>query len=100
MSKGQFSLHIQREGQGGPDHRHYLAEGSHISQREFAERLLQAVEKKGTILVYNKNFENGILNHLKEKFDDLAGPIEQIQERMVDLMAPFRKIAFPPQVAF
>lgn len=87
----QFSLHIQEKNRAEPLHRYYLAEGPHSSHQEFAESLVQSVEKKGTVLVYNKTFENTILNHLKEEFDHLATRIEKIQARMVDLMAPFRK---------
>lgn len=87
----QYSLHIQPKKNADTLHRYYLAEGPHTPHRDFAESLLQAVEKKGTILVYNKAFENTILNHLKAEFDHLADSIEQIQERMVDLMTPFRK---------
>ena len=87
----QYSLHIQEKNRAEPLHRYYLAEGPHSSHQEFAESLVQSVEKKGTVLVYNKTFENTILNHLKEEFDHLATRIEKIQARMVDLMAPFRK---------
>lgn len=87
----QYSLHIQEKNRAEPLHRYYLAEGPHSSHQEFAESLVQSIEKKGTILVYNKTFENTILNHLKEEFDHLGTRIEKIQARMVDLMAPFRK---------
>lgn len=87
----QYSLHIQEKNRVEPVHRYYLAEGPHSSHQEFAESLVQSVEKKGTVLVYNKTFENTILNHLKEEFDHLTTRIEKIQSRMVDLMAPFRK---------
>lgn len=87
----QYSLHIQPAPGADPLHRHYLAEGPHSGCLAFAESLLAAVEKKGTVLVYNIAFENTILNHLKNEFDHLAGRIEKLQSRMVDLMAPFRK---------
>lgn len=87
----QFSVHIEHKKGGELEHRNYLAEGLHSSHREFAEKLLKSIDKKGTILVYSKAFENTILNHLKEEFGDLSDGIEKIQNRMVDLMAPFRK---------
>ena len=68
-----------------------MAEGPHSNHLEFAETLVDCIGKKGTVLVYNKTFENSILNHLKEEFPHLAEKIEKIQERIVDLMAPFRK---------
>jgi hypothetical protein len=87
----QFSVHIQPKKGDELAHKYYLAEGPHSNHLEFAERLLECIGKKGTVLVYNKTFENSILNHLKEEFAHLAGKIEMIQERIVDLMAPFRK---------
>jgi len=87
----QFSLHIQQKKESELEHQYYLAEGSHTNHQEFAEKLLAAVEKKGSILVYNKTFENTILNHLKEEFEHFSKRIENIQDRMIDLMAPFRK---------
>ena len=87
----QFSLHIQNKKGGKPEHRFYLAGGTHSHQSEFVEKLLEAVEKKGTILVYNITFENTILNQLKNDFKPLAKQIEKVQSRLVDLMTPFRK---------
>jgi len=87
----QFSVHIQAKKGAELEHKDYLADGPHTHQLEFAEKLLDCVGKKGTVLVYNKTFENGILNHLLEEFPHLTKKIEGIQKRMVDLMAPFRK---------
>ncbi len=87
----QFSVHMQQEREGDLSHQYYLAEGPHSKHLEFAEKLIGCIGNNGTVLVYNKTFENTILNHLKEEFDHLSGKIEKIQDRMVDLMAPFRK---------
>lgn len=87
----QYSLHIQKTPDSDLDHKYYLAESSAAHHLEFVEKLLDSFEKKGSILVYNKTFENTILNNLKEEFPNLSGRIEEIQARMIDLMAPFRK---------
>lgn len=87
----QFSLHIQKKRSGDIKHVAYLAEGPHEPHRVFAEQLLAAAGTKGSVLVYNKSFENSILKHLKEEFEDMATAIEQLQNRLVDLMPPFRK---------
>ena len=87
----QFSVHIQPEKGDGLLHKYYLAEGQQVKRLEFAENLIQCMGNNGTVLVYNKTFENTILNHLKVEYDHLSGKIEKIQERMVDLMTPFRK---------
>lgn len=39
-----------------------------------------------------------ILNQLKEEYADLAPAIENIQERLVDLMIPFKKHYRPPEM--
>ncbi len=87
----QYSLHIQSNKGAELIHKTYLAEGPHKEHYEFAESLLESVDKRGTVLVYNKTFENTILNHLKDEYTDLSPDIENIQTRMIDLMAPFRK---------
>lgn len=87
----QFSLHIQQKEGGELEHKFYLADHKYSNHLEFAEKLLEAIPKEGSVLVYNKTFENTILNHLKAEFKQLAPAIENIQERLVDLMTPFRK---------
>lgn len=87
----QFSLHIQGNEASEIEHRYYLAESPRTGHMEFAEKLVASMANGGTILVYNKTFENSILNHLKEEFVQLAPAIENIQSRIVDLMQPFRK---------
>ncbi len=87
----QYSLHVQHEPAAQLAHRYYLAAGPHSLHREFADSLVQAFEKEGSVIVYNKTFENTIMEHLKEDFPDLSSTIENIQSRLVDLMVPFRK---------
>jgi hypothetical protein len=87
----QFSLHKKIDKNSTLDHRYYLADGPHTPHLEFIEHLLRSIEQTGSILVYNKTFENTILNHLKEEFKHLAPGIEKIQARLVDLMKPFRR---------
>jgi predicted RecB family nuclease len=87
----QYSLHLQKTKGDPMDHRYYLADSPATHHLEFLENLLGAVEKKGSVVVYNKTFENMILNNLKAEFTHLSSDIEKIQSRMVDLMVPFRK---------
>ena len=87
----QYSLHKQKKESAELEHLYYLAEGPHTSQLEFAEHLISNMGKRGSVLVYNKTFENTILKHLKEEYEHLAERIENIQNRMIDLMTPFRK---------
>jgi len=86
----QFSVHRQ-DSPGGPlTHFEWLAQSGNDPRKEFLSNLLGAMGKTGTILVYNASFENSRLNDLAYWFPRKAAAIEAIQERMIDLMSPFR----------
>ena len=87
----QFSLHIQNKRGGKVKHLEYLAENKNTDLRNFVEQLIKALGNKGSIIVYNKPFENTRLRELKEQFDEYEETISAIQKRLVDLMIPFRK---------
>lgn len=54
------------------------------------EKLIEVLGTNGTILVYNKSFENSRLEELKHDFPHLSQQISNIQQRLVDLMTPFK----------
>lgn len=95
----QFSVHKQIAPNKSPEHLDYLAEGPHSPQQEFTEKLLEILGENGSIIVYNKSFENTRLKELKEDFPHLVDAISQLQERMIDLMSPFRsKLYYLPEM--
>lgn len=87
----QFSVHIQEVPDGPLKQYHYLAEGPDSPQQEFIDNLLKVLGKEGSIVVFNQAFENTRLRELKEEFPHRGKAIIAIQERIVDLMVPFRK---------
>jgi hypothetical protein len=87
----QYSLHVQREPGGAAVHSGYLAETGIDPRLEFLESLLPATEGTGSIIVYHKNFERGVLAALAEQFPEYGAVIEQRIERLVDLRDPFGK---------
>jgi len=87
----QYSLHVQEKPDSELIHYEYLAEGPHSSQREFIEALINQLGRDGSIVVYNQAFENTRLKELKNEFPDLESIITSIQERIIDLMVPFRR---------
>ena len=87
----QFSLHIQHTPNGELEHIEYLATNTKSSLADFTNALLKNMGNKGNVVVYNKTFENMILNQLKDDIDDAKEAIENIQSRLFDLMYPFRK---------
>ncbi|RYY38459.1 MAG: DUF2779 domain-containing protein [Chitinophagaceae bacterium] len=87
----QFSVHRQ-DAPGAPlQHDCFLADASGDTCSTFLEALLPVMGEEGSVVVYNKAFENRILNELKEDHPFSVERIENIQQRMVDLMQPFRR---------
>ena len=84
----------------GADHEHYayLAEGIHSPTLEFLENLLKVLGKKGTVLVYNKAFENTRLKELKTEHPQHEGAVDAVLERVADLMVLFRSHYRLPQM--
>jgi hypothetical protein len=87
----QFSVHKQAAPNAELDHHEFLASADCDPCPEFVERLINAMGNTGSIIVYNKTFENCRLNELKQQYPGFRKQIENIQDRLVDLMVPFRK---------
>ena len=87
----QFSLHIQDNPDAELRHLEYLAENRHSNLLAFTEQLIKALGTAGSIMVYNKAFENTRLRELKEQFQEHENAITALQERIIDLITPFRK---------
>jgi len=48
----------------------------------------------GSIIVYNQGFEEGILKELAKAFPEYESWGQQVCDRLVDLLAPFRKFHY------
>jgi len=90
----QYSLHVQNEPGGEAVHSGYLARAGVDPRREFLESLLPETEGTGSIVVYYKSFERGVLASLGEQFPEYRTAIDQRIERLVDLRDPFSKRLF------
>jgi hypothetical protein len=86
----QYSAHRQDRPGGALTHFEWLAPSGADPRKAFLSNLLTALGTEGSILVYNAAFENSRLNDLAYWFPRKAAAIEALQERMVDLMSPFR----------
>jgi hypothetical protein len=87
----QFSVHKQHSNTDALEHRYYLAENVGDSCPQFVQKLIACLGTEGSIVVYNKAFENTRLNELKADYPEYASAITAIQARIVDLMIPFRR---------
>lgn len=86
----QFSLHVQDQPSGELHHHEFLAESSNDPRPEFLDALVNALPPSGSVLVWNKGFESGIMKGLSEAFPDVSGTLQGIKDRLVDLMTPFQ----------
>ena len=86
----QYSVHIQKTAGAEPEHYAYLASGTNSPTLEFLENLLKVLDKNGTVLVYNKAFENTRFKELKQEHPQHGKAVDKILDRVVDLMSPFR----------
>lgn len=87
----QYSVHVERVPGAEPEHHAYLAEGTHSSSLEFIENLLGVLGREGTVMVYNQTFEVIRLKEYMREHPQYTEAIENVLERIVDLMALFRK---------
>ena len=86
----QFSLHVQSKKGGDLKHVEFLHTGADDPRPGFLEELVKACRKQGSVVVYNQPFESGVNNRLALKFPEYAARLEKINDRMVDLLVPFR----------
>jgi hypothetical protein len=88
----QYSLHIQRGPGREYEHVEFLAEdGSMNPMKSLAESLKEAIGDEGSIIVWNKKFEKKCNENIGEVFPNYAESMEDLNERLFDLMDIFQK---------
>jgi hypothetical protein len=94
----QFSLHVQQAPGAEPEHVMFLAEGTGDPRPMFMERLCAALGDHGSVVVYNAQFEKGVLTRCAELMPDFAPWVDGIKHRVVDLLTPFKSFrVYHPQ---
>jgi hypothetical protein len=86
----QFSLHVQQEKGGSVTHVDFLHTGAGDPRRRFVERLINSCGNRGSVVVYNQPFEAGVNQALAESYPEHATALLAVNDRMVDLLIPFR----------
>jgi predicted RecB family nuclease len=93
----QFSVHVEpRRGGGQARHVEWLAEGTGDPRAPLARALVEALRGARTIIVYHAPFEVGRLRELQEAVPELAGELESIIARVVDLLPMVRAYVYHP----
>ncbi len=87
----QYSLHILVTPDAKLEHKEFLAEANQDPRKAFITQLLIDLPKSGSIVVYNRSFEAGILQKLAEYFPELKSTIEELCQRLFDLMLIFQR---------
>lgn len=87
----QFSLHVQDRPGAEIRHVGFLHEQTTDPRRDFAEALIQACGRSGSVIVYSQSFEETRNKELAAVFPDLAKDLHAINARMIDLYTPFQQ---------
>jgi len=90
----QVSIH--REDRGQHAHHAWLAHDASDPRHGVAEAVLAGCAGAASIAVYNASFERRVLGDLAEALPDLAPALEQVRERVVDLLPVVRNHAYHP----
>ena len=88
----QFSLHVQRTPGGELEHYEYLHNEPNTDPRPgLIKKLIETIGDSGSVIVYNQGFEQGRNTEMGRDFPEYADQLNAINDRMVDLLIPFRE---------
>jgi len=90
----QFSLHVVKDELSQPEHFSFLSSGTDDPRPALLAELKKVLGNSGSIIAYNKGFEEGILRDLAPAFPEYSDWVEQVCSRLVDLLAPFRNFDY------
>jgi hypothetical protein len=86
----QYSLDCLDTEKSELKHFEYLGRQGVDPRRELIEKLIKDIPENACALAYNKTFETGILNSLKNWFPEYTDKIDRIINNMRDPMIPFQ----------
>lgn len=87
----QYSLHIVPAPGAEPEHREYLHTKPTNPVRPLLQQLTADIDKKGSVLVWSKSFEQNCNTLMGELEPDFQNEMQQLNDRIIDLMDPFAK---------
>lgn len=85
----QASLHIEQK-DDTLDHKEFLTDDNTDPRIPMIKFLLGNLGKKGSIVVYNKSFEQTRIKELANDYPEFSKDLLSLNERMVDLEVPFK----------
>ncbi len=90
----QFSYH-EEQGDGSHSHVGWLAEGPGDPRREVAEAMVSATAGARSIVTYSA-YEKTRITELKALVPELAGPLQELLDKLVDLLPVVRNNVYHP----
>ena len=90
----QFSVHLVQDQQSSPTHYSYLASDTDDPRPALLAELQKVLGDSGSIIAYNKGFEEGVLRELAEAFPEYSEWIDPVCNRLADLLVPFRNFDY------
>lgn len=97
----QWSCHIKRTADCSIEefgHRDFLDITGEDPRENFIKSLLEAVEKDGTIFVYNEAFEKSRIKELQRDFPKYSELLDDINSRIFDLLKIAREHYYHPDM--
>lgn len=87
----QYSLHILRSPDAELEHTEYLHTENSDPARPLTEKLIADIGTEGSVLVWYEVFEKARNSELGEMFPEYKDAMQAINDRVVDLIIPFKK---------
>lgn len=87
----QYSLHVLRSPDGELEHYEYLHTDLTDPTEKLAEALKSQIEKEGSVIAWYMSFEKGCNSEMGERRPRFQEFFQQINDRMYDLMSPFKQ---------
>lgn len=87
----QYSLHVLHEAGGELEHYDFVVSNDEDPGRQLAAHLAQYIGTSGSVIVWNQGFEAGRNREMAAMYPEYAPMLENINERIYDLMLVFSK---------
>ncbi|NOY14886.1 MAG: DUF2779 domain-containing protein [bacterium] len=90
----QYSLHVLEKPGGKLKHMEYLHQEKTNPMPALIAKLKLDVKDRGTVLVWNMNYEKGCNDRMAKLYPEEKDFLESLNSRIDDLMVPFAKMWF------
>ncbi|MCA9340911.1 DUF2779 domain-containing protein [Candidatus Saccharibacteria bacterium] len=87
----QYSLHVLQSPEAELEWKEYLHRENSDPSRQLTERLIEDIGTEGSVIVWYEGFEKARNSELGEMLTEYKEAMEAINERVVDLMIPFKQ---------